>query len=473
MGRGASENRPSLIGSGYFGKIPTHGDFVQCNLSRTFVDALDSWTRHSVRESQRALGRGWLDAFLVAPVWRGVAAADVVCPDAVAMVMMPSVDRVGRYFPLILAVSLTDHRGPLSNLPRQIEGWFVQAEALALSTLSPDFQRDAFDAELAALSAEHWYQPNLRSHETDSSRSLWWAENRPVAGFDDLPAPEEFHTVFLSAEASTEDKPNTATQETPQAIADTSQTSETPPQEQGSSHVLLDIECAASALKGTRSAVLTDAAAIGEDHQALSLISGIGSHPGLRGTVETVRSTLETIAEPFSLTDLIAEAKGKLGRANAMLCARGLHSGDVFATSCATLLVQGSRHAILWCGNVRCYLLRDGHLSLLTRDHIDPLLPQVITRAVGATRQLSLESQLGEAKPGDRYLLCSPGLISVTTETEIMRVLQDAPSAQQAADHLAQDAIIAGATLDVAALVVILNRKLKDGGQIGASSEEE
>ncbi|RVV98297.1 type VI secretion system-associated protein TagF [Mesobaculum littorinae] len=481
MARGAPDPTQGTEATGYFGKIPTQGDFVQRNLSRGVVDRLDDWTRQCVRESQRHLGRGWLDAFLVAPVWRGLVARDRLGPDPLALVMMPSVDRIGRYFPLVLAVPLPDHRGPLTALPRQMAGWFDRAEALALSTLAPEFRRATLDSALETLSPQRWFQPALRTMPQDGARSLWWVgeDTAAMQGFDGLPAPETFHRVFLggppgsppssatsSAGSTAASKPTTQPQAGssagPAAVVHPEGAAPVRPPE---TRVLIDIDSAGAALKGTRSAMLTDAFAIGEDSQAMSVISGLGAHPGLTGAVETVREALAAIAGPFSMSDLISEAKGKLGRANAMLCARGQPSDTVFAASAATLLVQGNRHAVLWSGNVRCYLLRDGQMSRLTRDHVDPVLASVVTRAVGASRQLSLESALGEARPGDRFLLCSGGLAAALPEPDIARTLATAATSRQAATHLTQDALIAGASLDVAALAVILrSRTTEDGG---------
>ena len=40
----------TAIRSGYFGKVPTHGDFVTNGLPREIVDALDLWLRQAMRE---------------------------------------------------------------------------------------------------------------------------------------------------------------------------------------------------------------------------------------------------------------------------------------------------------------------------------------------------------------------------------------------------------------------------------------
>jgi type VI secretion system protein ImpM len=63
---------------------------------------------------------------------------------------MPSVDRVGRYFPLTIA-ALLPAGVDLLVVPVAAAGWFGKAEELARSALADAFDFDAFDAQVAAL----------------------------------------------------------------------------------------------------------------------------------------------------------------------------------------------------------------------------------------------------------------------------------------------------------------------------------
>ncbi|MEO0915058.1 MAG: type VI secretion system-associated protein TagF, partial [Pseudomonadota bacterium] len=115
---------------GYYGKVPSHGDFVTNGLDRGFVELLDIWLQRSIQDSKAHLGSRWLDAFLVTPVWR-FAFAPGVCGAAGAIgLIMPSVDRVGRYFPLVLTAQLP---GPINPVVSEIfnHPWFDAAEDLA------------------------------------------------------------------------------------------------------------------------------------------------------------------------------------------------------------------------------------------------------------------------------------------------------------------------------------------------------
>jgi len=64
--------------------------------------------------------------------------------------MMPSLDRVGRCFPLVLAAPLTGAPLLADCLTRHA-AWFVRLEEIALSSLDDGFALEAFDAALLAL----------------------------------------------------------------------------------------------------------------------------------------------------------------------------------------------------------------------------------------------------------------------------------------------------------------------------------
>ncbi|MEJ5057295.1 MULTISPECIES: PP2C family protein-serine/threonine phosphatase [unclassified Pseudomonas] len=99
----------------------------------------------------------------------------------------------------------------------------------------------------------------------------------------------------------------------------------------------------------------------------------------------------------------------------------------IIGSTVVALLVDGSRAACVWAGDSRCYLWRGQRLYQLTKDH--SLMQQLIdeqqmsisearahpqahalTRAVGASEQLTLEVLEMEVHPGDAFLLCSDGL---------------------------------------------------------------
>lgn len=136
--------------AGFHGKLPAKGDFVTRRLSRGFLDGWDRWLQDVIADSRAQMGEAWLDAYLTSPVWRFVLSRGACGDQAVAGVMMPSVDRVGRYFPLTIVAPLADDSGPVESAAAAAS-WFGGAETLARSALEETFDFDRFDADVAAL----------------------------------------------------------------------------------------------------------------------------------------------------------------------------------------------------------------------------------------------------------------------------------------------------------------------------------
>jgi type VI secretion system protein ImpM len=106
--------------------------------------------QHGLHASRETLGAAWLETYLTSPVWRFVLNTGVADEFAWAGVLMPSVDRVGRHFPLTIAASSQGHVEMLKWLENE-KPWFDVLESLALSSLEPDFLLDDFDSALQKI----------------------------------------------------------------------------------------------------------------------------------------------------------------------------------------------------------------------------------------------------------------------------------------------------------------------------------
>jgi len=145
-------------GVGFFGKVRSHGDFVARRLPASFTRVWDDWLQSGLQASREQLGPGWLNTYLSSPIWRFALAPGVCGAQAWAGVLMPSVDRVGRHFPLTIAVGGVGAVGasggsPVLDWTQEAGAWYDQLETLALSTLLDDFSLDTFDATLRSLAA--------------------------------------------------------------------------------------------------------------------------------------------------------------------------------------------------------------------------------------------------------------------------------------------------------------------------------
>ncbi len=137
--------------TGFYGKLPSNGDFISRNLPVTFIEPWDNWLQSSIAASHEQLGEQWLDYFLVAPVWRFIISSGNCGENAWIGVLMPSVDRVGRYFPLTIAAHITASIKPIA-LMDECSAWFEQAEELAMKTLEENFQLEQLENSIIELS---------------------------------------------------------------------------------------------------------------------------------------------------------------------------------------------------------------------------------------------------------------------------------------------------------------------------------
>lgn len=136
--------------AGLYGKIPSRGDFVRWHLPPGFAGPWDAWLQAALAESRAALADRWLACFLNAPVWRFFLTGGICGSDAAAGVLIPSVDSVGRYFPLaIVAAAKADTIIP--HAAAAAADWFDAAEALALDHLDPRADIEALAERLRQL----------------------------------------------------------------------------------------------------------------------------------------------------------------------------------------------------------------------------------------------------------------------------------------------------------------------------------
>jgi type VI secretion system protein ImpM len=134
---------------GLFGKLPAKRDFVAANAPRQFLEPWEAWLQTGVATSRQVLGPQWSDVYNRAPIWRFWLGADL-CGEATIGVFMPSVDAVGRSFPLSLFVG----EGEYSLPPPELDSngpWFDAAEAILLDALDPDATLEAVAEKAASM----------------------------------------------------------------------------------------------------------------------------------------------------------------------------------------------------------------------------------------------------------------------------------------------------------------------------------
>lgn len=151
MPRSAITSEPLPASAGFYGKLPSRGDFIGRALPTAFLQPWERWLQAAIARSHDQLGDAWREHYCTSPIWRFALGAGLCGPFSQAGILMPSMDRVGRYYPLVIAAPVAAD-GLLLALPTTADGWFQQAEQIALAGLDLDhLDLDAFSHNVAAL----------------------------------------------------------------------------------------------------------------------------------------------------------------------------------------------------------------------------------------------------------------------------------------------------------------------------------
>ena len=139
----------NYLAVGFYGKIPANGDFVSRYLSAGTQELLENWVGRVMMASREQLAEKWLPTYLTSPIWRFALPAGVLSEHAYKGVFIPSVDKVGRYYPMILCQ-------PTEASPLQLycadQEWYTKAESALLPVLNDGDTLEGYISRVEALS---------------------------------------------------------------------------------------------------------------------------------------------------------------------------------------------------------------------------------------------------------------------------------------------------------------------------------
>ena len=202
-----------------------------------------------------------------------------------------------------------------------------------------------------------------------------------------------------------------------------------------------------------------------------AVADGMGGHAVGDVASRLVVDALSALGSRGDLGEFVADARDRLLEANHQLRVEAA-TRQVQRIGCTVVvLMAGDRRCgFLWAGDSRIYRCRRGRLQLLTRDHSQveqmksmgqlseeealhhPAL-HLITRAVGATDWLDLDSDTVDVTDGDIFLLCSDGLSNEVSAHEILETLARL-DCRDATDTLIALALERGGRDNISAVVV-------------------
>ena len=201
-----------------------------------------------------------------------------------------------------------------------------------------------------------------------------------------------------------------------------------------------------------------------------AVADGMGGHEGGEWASAKLVEELGKIELPGDLEEAGARVVGAVRAANDAIIAEAAERGRQMGSTIVVLIVQDQRYLVLWVGDSRAYLLRDGAFTQLSRDHtqvqemVDRGLMQpeevsghpmghILSRAVGVRADIEVDRVEGEVRPGDVFLLCSDGLHGYVDAREIKRLLGRG-SPERALDELIELTLAAGAPDNVTAIAI-------------------
>ena len=170
---------------------------------------------------------------------------------------------------------------------------------------------------------------------------------------------------------------------------------------------------------------------------------------------------------------VIALVSQAMKRANLAIFERTLTEVDKqgMGTTASVLILRDGKYLIGQVGDSRVYLLREGVLHQLTKDHsyvqeqVDAgfLTPEqaryhpysnVITRCVGASADVEPDTYTGPVKQGDLYLVASDGLTGMVDDRRLQALMKPTINSQRIVDLLISEANGRGGLDNITAIVV-------------------
>ena len=206
------------------------------------------------------------------------------------------------------------------------------------------------------------------------------------------------------------------------------------------------------------------------DMQIWVVSDGMGGHEGGDFASRTVIDSIAVLPPDMAPEDKLGQIRRAIQAAHQVIVGESESRQATMGATVVALVLADGHFGALWAGDSRLYRLRDDKIEMLTTDHslVATLVeagqltwdeaekhPQsnAVTRAVGVGAELELDKIRGDARPGDRFLLCSDGLNKYAGIAELGAFLRKAPI-EVVTDNLVQMALDRGGADNVSVIVV-------------------
>ncbi|BBY06366.1 PP2C family protein-serine/threonine phosphatase [Mycobacterium noviomagense] len=202
----------------------------------------------------------------------------------------------------------------------------------------------------------------------------------------------------------------------------------------------------------------------------LALADGMGGHAAGEVASQLAIAALAQLDDDEPGGDLLGKLYDAVQQGNSAIAAQVEMEPELegMGTTLTAILFAGDRLGLVHIGDSRCYLLRDGELTQITRDdtfvqtlvdegrispeeaHSHPQRSLIMRALTGHEVEPTLTMR--EVRAGDRYLLCSDGLSDPVSDETILEALK-IPDVSEAADRLIELALRGGGPDNVTVVV--------------------
>jgi serine/threonine protein phosphatase PrpC len=253
------------------------------------------------------------------------------------------------------------------------------------------------------------------------------------------------------------------------------------------------ITCAARTDVGLIRSGNEDNYAVVADRGIFVVADGMGGHAAGEVASEMAAEGIVRDLGSFkgvSLDEAVGRVTNAIRTANAAIFERTLveHDKRGMGTTATVLILHANRYLIGHVGDSRAYLLRDGVIHQLTKDHsyvqeqVDAgyLTPEqarthpysnVITRCVGASGDVVPDIFSGTCREGDVYLLASDGLTGMVEDDALGAILQSPGSPERWVDRMVAEANRRGGLDNITAVVVRVDSVEAPGADQAATQD--
>ena len=220
------------------------------------------------------------------------------------------------------------------------------------------------------------------------------------------------------------------------------------------------------------------------DAQLWAVADGMGGYEAGNVASDMIVKTLGSITVKSLLNEMVDSVEDRLIDVNHRILeyADIMLDGRTLGSTVVTLIIKGHVGVCLWAGDSRLYRYRYDQFEQLSRDHsqVEELVLQgvlspeeaknrpdsnIITRAIGANRDICIDINVFSVRSGDTFLLCSDGLYNMVSKDEIASTIANLPI-NKAVDTLIQKALDNGASDNVSVILVKGEQQISSSVQV-------